>query len=362
MPSTKSQTLDHIKHFEEAFAKFTGSKYSIAVSSGTSGLMTCMMALLKEPGQEVITTPLTFVATSNSALFAGGIPIFADVDSDTLCLDPSSVVKSLSDNTAAVIGVHLYGLPFEVGALKRQLGKRRVKIVEDAAQALGARLDGKQIGSIGDLAVFSFYGTKHISLGEGGMITTDDFELAEKCRMIISHGQLSKYNHTILGYNFRLPPGLAEAGLSALEAIKEDLATRRSVADVYRRELSEVKGLRFQRVRSGVYHSYYMFPIIVENASSRDLDDLASYMSAKFSSSVGRGYKILSYQQPLYRNIGELFWGAKLMRFPLYSRSKCANAESVVSKILELPTHPMTERKAIEISEALKQKLERIMK
>jgi perosamine synthetase len=343
-----------IYEFEEKFARYVGVKHAIAVSSGTAGLMAAMMALQLEPGDNVVTTPLTHISTPNAVLSAGGIPLFADVNKRTFCLDSEKAVEAMDERTRGVIGVHLYGLPFDVSALEEVRREKGIRVVEDAAHALGASRHGKKVGSIGDMAVFSFYETKHIRLGEGGMITTDDHELAERCRMVSSHGQSGKYNHTALGYNFRLAQSIAEAALKQLVNIDAEVNRRRRLARVYTEELQEIAWISPQNVDSNVEHSYYMFPVLIEGIAPKKIDDLARLVSLEASCPVSRGYGMLSYQQPFYQNIQKLFWGAKLMKFPDYSRYDLHSAQHVVERVVELPTtDSVDEEKAVQISEYL---------
>lgn len=301
-------------------------------------MIAVMMALQTNPGDNVVTTPLTFIATANSVLSAGDVPFFADVSRETLCLNPGDAMKKMDSKTKGVIGVHLYGLPFDVEAFAEARRKRGIKVVEDAAQALGASSRGRKVGSLGDAAVFSFYDTKHIKLGEGGIITTNDGELAERCRMIRSHGQSRKYYHTMLGYNFRLPVSIAQRGLKQLSGIEREIGRRKRTAKVYAEELRTFDGVSLQHVDARVTHSYYMFPLLVEGVPPRKLDGLAQRLSLQASCEIKRGYGLLLNQQPFYRNINSLYWGAKLMQFPDYSNCRFPNAEHAVKHIIELPT------------------------
>lgn len=351
---------DPVQQFERNFSSYVGTRHAVAVSSGTTGLIAVMMALQMNPGDNVVTTPLTFIATANSVLSAGGVPVFADIDRETLCVNPEGAKKNIDSKTKGVIGVHLYGLPFDVEAFDeaRQNG---IKVVEDAAQALGASNHGKKVGSLGDAAVFSFYETKHIGLGEGGMIATNDGELAELCRMIRSHGQSRKYYHIMLGYNFRLPASIASAGLKQLSGIEREVRRRRRIAKVYAEELGTLRGVSLQRVDGDVTHSYYMFPLLVEGVPLRKLDGLAHRVSLLTSCEVRRGYGLLAYQQPFYRNLNGLYWGAKLMRFPDYSTYHLPSAEYAVKRIIELPTDDtVDEGKAGMIAESLVKEVRRL--
>jgi len=344
-----------VSQFEKEFARYIGVRYAVSVSSGTAGLIVSMMALGLEPGDTIITTPLTFIATSNSALCAGGIPVFADVQRDTFCLDPEDTAKRITNSTKAIVGVHLYGLPFAIERFRDLVTNGRIRIVEDASQALGASINGRKVGALGDVAVFSFYETKHIRLGEGGMITTNDKEFAEHCKMIRSHGQSSKYYHKILGYNFRLPISSALIGLEQLRKIEEDIKRRVRISEIYMENLQRVDSIRLQRIDAGVRHSYYLFPLLVEKLPLRKIDALVNYVLRRTGRKLTRGYRRLVYQQqPFYRNIERLFWAAKFLKFPDYSSCSLPNAEYVVSRLVELPTDDsVSEEEADDISRTL---------
>ena len=349
---------ESIEEFERKFAQYIGVNHAVAVSSGTAGLMVAMMAFVSGPGQSVVTTPLTFIATANSALVAGGIPLFADVQRETLNLDPSKALGLPGRNERTVfVPVHLYGLPADIESIRRERNPGEV-IIEDAAQSLGASVGGRKIGSQGELCVFSFYSTKHIPLGEGGMITTNDESVAEKCRMIRSHGQQGQYYHVILGYNFRMPHMLALRGIELLSGIDRIVEKRRKTAEVYMRELKDIPGLTFQLPRSNVRHAYYKFPILLDLPVKLRASDVARALTKKTRKTIGTGYGRLIYQQPLYQNMANSFWAANFLKYPDYNTWHCPIAEELISKIVELPTDESVDsEKAVAISEAFRSEL-----
>lgn len=353
-----SSLEDAIEEFEHRFARYIGVSHAVAVSSGTAGLMVAMMAQISEPGEAVVTTPLTFIATANSALAAGGIPLFADVQKETLNMNPSHALSiSSGSKKAIIVPVHLYGLPADVETVRRDRGPGHV-IIEDAAQSLGASVGGRKVGSLGDLSVFSFYSTKHIPLGEGGMITTNNETTAETCRMIRSHGQQKQYYHTILGYNFRMPQTLALRGIELLSGIDGLVESRRKIAEVYMKELGDTCGIVFQLPRPDVRHAYYKFPILLEPTARVRAAEVARTVVEKTGKSIGIGYGRLVYQQPLYQNMANLFWAARFLKYPDYSSWHCPIAEELVSKIVELPTdESINIDAAVALSEVVRSKM-----
>ena len=214
--------LTVIDDFEQEFRAFTQAKHAIACSSGTSALHTALLALGIEPGDKVITSPFSFIASANCILYCQGTPIFADINPKTYCIDPSEVETILTNDPAirAIICVHLFGNVCDLDALTDLASKFQVPLVEDCAQALGATYNGQHVGTFGRFGTFSFYATKNLSTFEGGMLTTNDADLARTARILINHGQTSRYRHSYLGYNYRMPQICALLGLTTLKLHK----------------------------------------------------------------------------------------------------------------------------------------------
>ncbi len=201
-----------VNEFENIFSNYIGVKNSAAVSNGTIALDLALKALGIKEGDEVITTPFTFIATANSILYQKARPVFADVDRETFNINPDEALNKMTCRTKAIIGVHLFGHPFDVGAIKDICEDHELLLIEDCAQAHGAEYQGKKVGSFGT-GCFSFYPTKNITTGEGGIVTTDNDEIADSCRLLRNHGQSSKYLHTVLGYNYRMTDIQASIGI-----------------------------------------------------------------------------------------------------------------------------------------------------
>ena len=193
-----------VEEFEREFAEYVGVDHAVAVANGTVALDLVLRAYGIGPGDEVITTPFSFIATANAILYQGARPVFADIDPVTYTLDPDRVVEKITSRTRAIIAVHLYGHPADMKALREIAEDHDLILIEDAAQAHGAEAHGAKAGSLGDAAAFSFYATKNMVTGEGGMVTTNDRRIAERVRRLRNHGQAGKYRHVTLGFNYRM--------------------------------------------------------------------------------------------------------------------------------------------------------------
>jgi perosamine synthetase len=250
--------------------------------------------------------------------------------------------------------VDLYGYPAVTESLQELCQKEGLFIIEDAPQALGSSRNGRSVGSVSKATIFSFFESKHLSIGEGGMITTNDEQLASRFRMIRSHGQDRPYHQVMLGYNFRLPVKLARDGLSGLSSIDRLIRRRVRIAHVYDEILADTKSLHLPIHEKAVSHSYYRFPLVLKLSISK-VKGILKRTSEAMRLSIGGGYNALVYQQPFYRSIHKLFWGAKVVPFPDYSKWHCPSAEYAVHRIIELPTDPgISEEKASRVAFSLR--------
>ncbi|WP_336003456.1 DegT/DnrJ/EryC1/StrS family aminotransferase [Halorientalis halophila] len=222
-----------VSSFESAFADFCGTEHAVATSNGTTALHTALHALGIGEGDRVVTTPFSFVASANAIRFCGAEPVFADVDPETYNLDPhavESVIRELDGDVDAILAVHLYGLPADMDRLGEIADRFDLALIEDAAQAHGARHNGRPVGSIGDVGTFSFYPTKNMTTGEGGAVVTDRDDVAERAARFINHGRDEAYRHTELGHNFRMTNVAAAIGLVQLEKLPQFNRVRRANA------------------------------------------------------------------------------------------------------------------------------------
>ncbi len=265
-------TGPNVQEFEERFAAWVGAKHAVSFSSGTAALHAAAFAAGLGSGDEAVTTPMTFCATANCILYQGAKPIFADVTGDTLNLDLQEVTKKISPSTRAIFAVDYAGHPADLAALRLLADDHGLLVIEDACHALGADYHGKRVGSIADMTVFSFHPVKHLTTGEGGMVTTEDAKLAETLRRFRNHGISSEarqrqdagqwfYEMVLLGYNYRLTDIACALGLSQLGRLDANLSRRRQIAAQYLNAFSELPGIELPAVREGVNPSWHLFPI-----------------------------------------------------------------------------------------------------
>jgi perosamine synthetase len=235
-----------MEEFEGLVRNMTAQQFGIAVSSGTAGLHLCIRGLGIGPGDEVIVPSFTFVAAANAVRYEGATPVFADIEPRTLNLDPASVEASIMPRTRAIIVVHTFGCPAEMGAILDIAGRHGLQVIEDACEAIGAEYQGKPVGSFGDAAVFAFYPNKQITTGEGGMVVTGDAQLAREIRAMRNHGRYDTdawHQHSIVGYNYRLSEIACALGCAQMRRLDEILARREQVAQRYDTLLRDVPGL-----------------------------------------------------------------------------------------------------------------------
>ena len=314
-----------VKAFEEAFAAVCGVKHAMATSSGTTALHAAILAHGIGPGDEVITTPFTFIASANAAIFVGARPVFVDIDERTYNISSCRIEAAISPRTKAILPVHLFGNPCDMEAIMDIAAKHRLVVIEDACQAHGATVRGRKVGSFGT-GCFSFYPTKNITTAEGGIITTDDDELADRVRLIRSHGQRERYYHEIIGYNFRMTEIQAAIGLVQLGKLDRFTAARRAHAEYL---TARLQGVITPSENPGCQHVYHQYTIRVRdgNTPSRrgGRDALANHLHER---GVGTMiyYPVPVHKQQVYQRMGYQD------HLPL--------AEQASREVLSLPVHP----------------------
>jgi perosamine synthetase len=256
----------YIDEFEANFARYCGTEYAIAVSNGTTGLHLALAALGLKPGDEVIIPDLTFVATANAVAYTGATPILADIDADTLGMDPASVKSLISARTRAIIPVHLYGHPADMDALTEIGDAHGVPIIEDAAEAHGAEYRGRRVGGLGKCGVFSFYGNKVITTGEGGMLTTNDRDFHQRARRLRDHAMSPqrRYFHEERGFNYRITNLQAALGVAQLERIDDFLGRRAEIMSWYEQEIATTEQVRLNRVKNWAKSAFWMVCLEVD--------------------------------------------------------------------------------------------------
>ncbi len=322
------------KSFEKEFAEYLGVEHAVAVTNGTIALDVALKALKVGPGDEVITSAFSFIASSNCILFQNAKPIFADIDLRTFNIDPSDVAEKITAKTKALIPIHQFGQPAEMDALNEIAEDNGIALLEDAAQAHGAEYKGQKAGSMGDMGCFSFYATKNMTLGEGGMITTNDPELAGKARLLINHGQSQKYQHDTLGYNYRMTEFCAAIGSVQLKKLDGFNEKRRENAQFLSNGIRKFTDLTVPYVDKDVKHVFHQYVMKVEDNYRLERNKLADCLAEK-GVGVAVHYPVPIYRQPLYQTLG-------------YGGTVCPNTEETCRRVLSLPVHPLVDKKDIE--------------
>jgi dTDP-4-amino-4,6-dideoxygalactose transaminase len=311
-----------VEAFEREFAAWCGVKHAVAVNSGTAALHLLMLAHGIREGDEVITTPFTFVASANAALFVGARPVFVDIEPETYCLDPSRVEAAITPKTRAILPVDLYGHPAALYELRDIAKRHEIVLIEDACQAHGAAIGGTKAGAFGVSASFSFYPTKNMTTAEGGMVTTDDDGVAAKVAMLRQHGATHRYQHDLLGYNFRLTEIAAAIGRAQLAKLDRFNEARRRNASILDEGLAGTAGVVTPRERPGYRHVYHQYTIRIEGDRERFQQRLREL-------GVGTAvhYEVPVHRQPLYVELG-------------YGQVSLPVAETAARHVLSLPVHP----------------------
>jgi perosamine synthetase len=335
-----------VDEFEQAFAQTVGSKFAVAVSSGTAALHAAIYALNIQPGDEVIVTPMTFAASANCILYQGGTPVFVDVEPETLLIDPVQVEAKITARTKAVLAVDYAGQPCDYEALQTIAQKHGLALVADACHALGATYKGQSVGSLADLNVFSFHPVKHITTGEGGMITTDNADFARRMRIFRNHGITSDhrqraqaggffYEMVDLGFNYRITDIQCSLGNSQLHKLQGWVAKRKQLAAVYDTTLSELDYVKSIHVKPDRTHAYHLY--VVEF----DLDRLgvsrAEVFAALRAENIGVNvHYIPVYLHPYYQQHLGLTAGL------------CPIVEAAYNRIISLPIFPQMNTSDVE--------------
>ncbi|WP_292518475.1 DegT/DnrJ/EryC1/StrS aminotransferase family protein [Methanoculleus sp.] len=328
-----------VTEFESRFADYCGVSHAVGVNSGTAALHAALLTAGVGPGDSVVVPAFTFFATASSVSMCGATPLFADVDPQTFNIDPDSVERLIRPDTRAVIAVDLFGQPFDADALRALSDDHDLILIEDAAQAHGAEYHGKRAGSLADIGCFSFYPTKNMTTGEGGMVTTDDDALAERVRLLINHGQSQKYLHSAVGYNYRMTNIAAAIGLVQLGRVEGFNERRIKNARYLDRHLAGT-GLATPYTAPGVRHVYHQYVVKVPADYPLGRD---GFMNALADAGVGTAvhYPIPINRQPVYENEG--------------ATATCPVSDDLAASVLSLPVHPaVTDEDLAYICEAVR--------
>lgn len=317
--------------FEQEFARYVGSTYAITVFNGTVAIHLALLAIGLKPGDEVITTPFSFIASTNAILYVGAKPIFVDIGED-FNIDTSRIEEKITKKTKAILVVHLFGNPCDIERVTTIARKHNLAVIEDACQAHGAMVNGKKVGSLGDIGCFSFYATKNMTTGEGGMVTTNDKKMYEFLCMARSHGSKRRYYHEFLGYNFRMTEMQATLGRVQLKKLDHFNKKRIQHAQIMTKLLSSIKGLSLPQVKPDTVHVYHQYTIQVLPEFPVTRDELQEQLMQKgIESSV-------HYPIPIHK---QKFLSKE------YAHEQYPLAEGASKTVLSLPIHPYLHDKDI---------------
>lgn len=342
-----------VAEFEEALAARVGAAYAVSFSSGTAALHGAVFAAGLEPGDEAITTPLTFCATANCVLYQGATPVFADVAPDTLNIDAREVARRITSRTRAILPVDYAGHPADLDALLALAREHGLVVIEDACHALGAEYRGRRVGSIAQLTVFSFHPVKHVTTGEGGIVTTDDPHLARRLRLLRNHGIDSDarqrqahgqwfYQMVALGYNYRLPDIGAALGLSQLRRLPANVARRREIACSYTAAFQALPGIITPAVRPDAAPSWHLYPIRIDQTT------LAVGRAEIFRALRAEGLGVNVHYIPVhFHPYFEQRFGPRRGAYPV--------AEDASARLISLPMfHEMSDRDVEDVVRAVR--------
>ena len=341
-----------VDEFEQAFAEFVGAREAVAVSSGTAALHTSMYALDIGPGDEVIVPAMTFAASANCVVFQGGTPVFADVDEETLLLDPAQVEGKITPRTRAIIAVDYAGQPCDYDALQAIADRHGLALVDDACHAVGGSYQGRPVGTLAELNTFSFHPVKHLTTGEGGMVTTNDLELARRMRVFRNHGITADhrqrdqqgswfYEMVDLGYNYRLSDVQCALGLSQLHKLPGWVSRRQGIAQRYDATFAEVSAVRPLAVRPDVSHAYHLYVVRIDT-EALGIDRDAVFRALRAENIGVNVHYIPVHLHPYYRD--------RLGTEP----GMCPVAEAAYERIISLPIFPrMSDHDVDDVIEAV---------
>lgn len=328
-----------VEDFEQKVASYVGAKYAVAIANGTAALHAACFAAGIEKGDEVITTPITFAASSNCVFYCGGTPVFADINSKTYNIDPEDIERKITPRTKAIIPVHFTGQPCEMDEIHAIARKYNLLVIEDAAHALGAVYKGKRIGTLSDMTTFSFHPVKHITTGEGGMIVTDNEVLYQRLKLFRTHGitreadMMKKndgpwyYEQLDLGYNYRITDFQCALGSSQMDKLPQFLRRRKEIAKGYDEAFAANPEIETPFQRKDVENAYHLYVIRVKNGQRREVFE--QLREAGIGVNV---HYIPVYQHPYYREHG-------------YGDIYCKNAEEYYKECISLPIYPtLTEK------------------
>jgi perosamine synthetase len=322
-----------VQELEVEFAKYSGTKYAIAVNSGTAALHASLYALGIKEGDEVITTPFTFIATANSIIMQNAKPVFVDIEKDTFNIDPKKIIEKITPKTKAILFVDLFGHIANIDEIKKIAKEHNLKLIEDACQAHGAEFKDQKAGTFGDMAAFSFYATKNMMCGEGGIITTDNEEYMELAKRFRHHGQSeqTRYQYYDLGYNYRMLDITAAIALVQLKKVEDFTEKRIHNAKLLNEGLSKITWIQIPKIIAGYKHVYHQYTIKVDETIR---DKLIEYLK---ENEIGCG---VFYPKPLHLHPFFIKQGYKEGDFPV--------SEEISKQVISLPVNPAVSEEDVE--------------
>ncbi|CAN5563856.1 N/A [soil metagenome] len=332
----------YLVRFEQLFARAIGTRFAMSTSSCTGAMHLALLALGVGPGDEVIVPEITWVATASAVNYCGATPVFVDVDADTWCMDIESAERAITPQTKVIAPVHLYGHPVDMVALTALARKHNLKILEDAAPALGSEVNGRRVGGLGDIGAFSFQGAKLLTTGEGGMLVTSDEALFDRIRHLSDHGRDLKDPHknTITGFKYKMSNLQAALGLAQLERLEELVDKKRCIFGWYQERLSGLPGIRLNCEQAWAHNNYWMTSIVLDEGGARKRDGVMATLKQSGIDS-----------RPFFRPLSSL---------PMYQNRQDQNpvAYEVASQGINLPSgHNLTEAEIDRVCSVLRETL-----
>ena len=330
----------YVKKFEQEFANYIGTKFAIAVNSATSGLQLSLASLGIYDG-EVITTPFTYAATSNVIVHQNAKPVFVDVDKTTYNIDPDKIEKAITKKTRAIMPIHYGGQCSEMEEISEIANKHNLFVIEDAAPAIGATHKQRRAGTFGIISAFSFFPDKNLTTGEGGMVVTSDPELADKCEELRKNGASSRYHHTSIGWNFKMPDPNAALGLSQLKRIESIIATKNKIAKYYQVSLEKINEIQLPIVKEYNRHTFMLYSILTKDLKQREeiknaladkgIESRINFPSVHLQPIYKQMFGFQSGSFPISENLSE-----RILGLPIFFSMKEEQQDQIVNVIREI--------------------------
>lgn len=318
-----------VDEFEKSFSDYIGVRYAIATSNGTTALHLALLGLGIKEGDEVITTPFSFIASTNAIIYCGAKPVFVDIDPLTFNIDANQIEKKITKRTKAILPVHLYGNPADMSKIISIAKKYKLKILEDACQSHGALFNNRPVGSMGDAGCFSFYPTKNMTTGEGGIITTNSKVLARKLRLLRNQGMEKRYHHEIVGYNFRMTNIAAAIGIEQLKKLNSFNKERISNAAFLTKGLKKIKGIQVPQSQKNSTHVYHQYTLRITEDFGINRYTVANHLE-NMGIGIGVYYPVPIHLQKPYKNFANI---------------SLPESVRAAKEVLSIPVHPNLSKK-----------------